>query len=223
MSHSDLKTSYGTIKLQKGTILYHVSRDKIYNIPNEPVLLTTLHPSGLSLGYIHNHYIAKIELQKDISLCFMINTIRYTYIYPAINRSARSLYKQELISHLENEKFDGWFSSVDNMDTNEIAIFNKDTDLFKFINCEPDIYDWNNRFPKNWGTTYTISTITIPLTFILNIRFKSKIESYLSYMIESNQDDTVFYKILNNAIIEYIDVPYNKLQWISDLNEKAYA
>jgi hypothetical protein len=85
---ADLKTSLGTVKLLKGTRLYYYG----YNYPNcgfilsEKLFLRTyFHPAD-KIGKRSDDKITIIELQKDITLIFMINKINGSHIYSYISQ-----------------------------------------------------------------------------------------------------------------------------------------
>jgi hypothetical protein len=68
---------------------------------------------------------------------------------------------------------------------------------------------------KNWGKLYKISTIEKPLIFNINSRFKRKIEEYIQYGIQSKFPyEFVFQVILQNAIINYHQYKYEKIDWL---------
>jgi len=66
---------------------------------------------------------------------------------------------------LNNEKFDGWFSSIENKGTIEVALINSKR-IFKALDSELLVRNWRNGninnniiSTKNWGTKYLQNNI----------------------------------------------------------------
>ena len=172
MTEYKLRTSYGTLTLQKGTILYHTSNTPLQKLSNKiPLLFTTLHPSEWSET---DNYISRIQLLRDINLLFMVDKIKKTNIYSALsiflgvpNSNVEAKRNKELVKHwipeMVKEQLDGWFTSIENGNTVEFAIFN-DSHILKIIdtteyenNSKHTVYNSNDNSilnPKNWGTKY---------------------------------------------------------------------
>ncbi len=220
-----LRTSYGSIKLQKGSILYHYSNKPLYEISNEiPFLYMTLHPSE----WFSNHgYITTIELERDVTLLFMVKQIHKLRVYSSLNNYLgvpnSNLMKRDSnmikcwIPYLVKENLDGWFSSIENKLAVEFVILS-DPSVLKIMKTEPIRVTWYNAnynsnmelIPKNWGTTYAISFFSI---LILNSRFKEQIDSYLQQIKEEDPDGTIFSILLQRSIIYYIDAPLEEIKW----------
>lgn len=211
-----LQKSYGVVILPKGFKLYHASVSQLCTIPNKPVIFTTLHPSE---WYYEDAYISIIELQRDVTLLFMIQTIRQLRLFSSLNtflgipnsNLAKMNYEtiKSWIPFLRYESLDGWISSIENKTAVEIALINDPT-ILKLISCSPIKYNWtnsrynNNSFiPKNWGTTYPLSTETVQM--LLHSRFKPQIEAYLKQLAEDDPYGTAFSLLLTNANITYIN------------------
>lgn len=222
-----LRLSYGVVILPKGTHLYHISGEKLCTLPNKPVLFTTLHPSE---WYMEDTYISVIELQRDVSLLFMIKAIHRLRIISALNDYLgipnSNLQKQnynkikEWLPFFHKENLDGWFSSIENKSAVEFAIMN-DINILKIVNCIPIRFNWNNSsynkdmiiIPKQWGTEYPISSIKIPVTFILNRRYKPMIETYRKQIEDEDPRGTAFSILLENAKVIYFDSPLETIRW----------
>jgi hypothetical protein len=98
-SLKDFKNSYGIVKLQKGTILYYYGynfSNSRFTLSEELFLRTFFHPSDKPFKKVDEN-ITVIELQKDITLIFMINKITVSFI-----RSC--LYTYLDISNLEKRR-----------------------------------------------------------------------------------------------------------------------
>ena len=214
-----LRQIYGEIILKKDSILYHTSDEPYtYKTENEkPFLFCSFHPS--EYGMI-GEYVTKIKLKKNTSLFFMIDSIKKAKIYSGLNnlknysnKNLAKIHKSELIilsNLLKKEKFDGWFSSIENKGTIE-ATFINDLELFEIIESNLLANNWNNgNFNnnvlsiKNWGKIYSISTLLYPALLNINERYKLMIEEYLNFEKESKLlNNFVFQVILKNAIISY--------------------
>ena len=214
-----LRQIYGEIILKKDSILYHTSDEPYtYKTENEkPFLFCSFHPS--EYGMI-GEYITKIKLKKDTSLFFMIDLIKKAKIYSGLNnltnhpnKNLAKKHKSELIilsNRLKKEKFDGWFSSIENKGTVEAAFIN-DLELFEIIDCNPLVNNWRNgNFNngvvsiKNWGKIYSVSTLLSPALLNINERYKAMIEEYLNFEKESKLlNNFIFQVIFKNAIISY--------------------
>jgi hypothetical protein len=214
-----LRQIYGEIILKKDSILYHTSDEPYtYKTENEkPFLFCSFHPS--EYGMI-GEYVTKIKLKKDTSLFFMISSIKKAKIYSALNnltnhpsKNLAKRHKSELIilsNRLKIEKFDGWFSSIENKGTVE-ATFINNLDIFEIIDSNPLVNNWRNgNFNndvvniKNWGRKYSVCTINFPALLNINETYKTMIEEYINFEKESKLiNNFVFQVILKNAIINY--------------------
>jgi hypothetical protein len=228
MKGGSLRTSYGVVILPKKTRLYHASSNKLCDLPSKPVLFMTLHPSD---WYAEDSHISVIELQKEVTLLFMVRHIRNMRIFSSLNNhigNGKNLEKMNYekikcwLPFFQKEKLDGWFSSIENKNTIEFAILN-DPSILKIVECLPIEYNWMNStinnnmelIPKNWGTKYKISTYNIPIKMILNSRFKDIIETYMQQVSEQDPYGTTLSLILKNASITYIDAPLENIKWCS--------
>lgn len=225
-----LASSYGTVILPKGTKLYHISYNPLCNIsPQKPFLFTTLHPSEYMM--IPDTFIATIETQRDIKLLFMISAIYRLRIFSALanfysgmtNNVALKQNTSKLetwLPTLQQEGFDGWFTSIESKSTVECAI-QSDPSLLKIVGCSPNKLDWRNLkyskdmsiIPKQWGTTYSISSLEKPITLLLNSRFKPMLEAYQEQIAEEDPRGTVLSILLENATISYFDAPVETIRW----------
>ena len=221
-----LKSSYGVVVLPKGTRLYHAGIKKRCSLPEKPVIFMTLHPSEWSYEEFH---ISVVELQRDVTLLFMVKDIYRMRLYSSLNmylENGTNLAKMDSnkiqcwIPFLKNETLDGWFSSIENKTAIEFAIMNDPT-ILKIIECLPITFNWTNStynrnmslVPKNWGTRYPISSTILPVKFILNSRFKPQIEKYQEQIAEEDPNGTAFSILLKNAEIDYFDAPLETIKW----------
>jgi hypothetical protein len=227
---SVLRSSYGEVILRKGTILYHVSKGAFQYSPLKSLLFFTFHPSDV-IYRVSSPYITRIELQRDISLLFMISQFHQTRIMPLLDKltgsPGRSFVKQHVGYHecytqyLRKDRFDGWLSSFDGKQTVEVAILNI-PGLYRVIESAPVIYDWRNSHyvgdtfvQKNWGMEYPL-IVSTPL-FRLHQRFESQIEKYLLDTDLEEPSGYIFPQILRSSVLEYIDTPFVDVRWdVSD-------
>jgi hypothetical protein len=225
-----LKEVYGEFILKKGSILYH-SSDELFRIQSEkdkPMLFCTFHPS--EYGMIGD-YLTLIKLKKSVSLFFMIEDFKKARIYSALstltnhpNANLSKKHKDQLIIYskeLKKEGFNGWFSSIENKGTVEVALIN-DESLFEVIKSEDFINNWKNGNIncnkinlKDWGRKYEICTIESLVKMNLNSRYENMIHKYMEYEIESKLvNNYVFQVILKNSIIKYHNYDYQKISWV---------
>lgn len=224
-----LRRYYGEVILKKDLIIYHTSEELFTYRDDKPMLFCTFHPSEWD-GI--NDYVNFIKLKRDVSLLFMIESFRKTYIFSSLHKFISSpnenLAKKNdnnlicFSKELKKGLFDGWFTSIENKATIEIALLN-DLNLFEVIKIEDLQRNWrngnylnNNITIKNWGEKYKIYTMDYPVIFNINYKFKIFIDEYIKYHKNSNfPNEFVFQVILNNSIINY-HKSYNSLiniQW----------
>jgi len=214
-----LRQIYGEIIFKKDSILYHTSDELfVYKTENEkPFLFCTLHVSEFG---IIGDFVTKIKLKKNVSLFFMIDSLKKARIYSALNnltnhpnKNLSKKNKSELIilsNILKKEKFDGWFSSIENKGTVEAAFIN-DPHIFEIIESSPLINNWRNgNFNndvlniKNWGKKYSVCTINYPASLNINEKYREMIKGYIDFEKESKLiNNFVFQIILKNAVINY--------------------
>lgn len=230
MTAGGLRSSYGTITLPKGLRLYHASTSNLCKLPTntaKPVLFMTLHPSE---WYMEDAHISVVELQRDVTLLFMIRHIRQLRIISSLNdflgkpnsNLAKMNYDniKKWIPMLQEESLDGWFSSIENKMTIEFAVMNNDLNL-KLIECLPIRYNWANAsynndmsiVPKNWGTVYSIHTRILPIQMHLHERFRDQIEAYKQKIQDEDPDGTAFSLLLDNATVTYFSGPIDRIHW----------
>jgi hypothetical protein len=223
-----LKNLYGKVILQKDSILYHTSEEIFKDKPDKPMLFCTFHPS--EFDGIHD-YITYIKLKKNITLLFMIENFRKTYIFSSLNIFSNhpnlNLAKKNnnnlkfYVKELKKEKFDGWFTSIENKNSIEVALIN-DNSLFEPIKIEELTRNWRNGnnlnniiTTKNWGTKYHICSIEHPIIFKINKKFRQFIEDYINYGLKSKFPyEHVLQVILQNAKIYYHESKFDgKIEW----------
>lgn len=224
MSGGALRSSYGTVVLPKGLRLYHASTSSICKLPEKPVLFMTLHPSE---WYMEGAHISVIELQRDVSLLFMVKFIRNLKIVSSLNdflgkpnsNLAKMNYDniKKWLPYLEKESLDGWISSIENKTAIEFAIINDSA--LKLVECLPIQFNWTNStynetiVPKNWGTVYPIHTRSLPIHISLHSRFRDQIERYVDTVREEDPYGTGLSVLLDNATISYFDGPVKSIHW----------
>ena len=224
-----LKKYYGEVILKKDLILYHTSEELFNYRDDKSFLFCTFHPSEWD-GI--NDYVSFIKLKKDVNLLFMIESFRKTFIFSSLHKFITSpnenLAKKNdnnlkcFVEELRKENFDGWFSSIENKSSVEVALLN-DINLFEVIKIEKLRRNWrngnylNNKISiKNWGFKYKIYTLDLPVIFNINERFKNFINDYIKYNENSNfPNEFILQVIFNNAIINYHKSYNNKfiIKW----------
>jgi hypothetical protein len=221
------RSSFGELILRKGMRLYHTSVIPLCVNQAKPMLFLTLHPSE---WYTNSEtHAAVIELQRDVSLFFMIHEIRNFRVFSHLSNltgAHNNLSKMNndnlrcYTKFLKKENFDGWISSIENKTAIEIALIN-DTNVYKIIECEKLKNDWRNSdynddgqiIPKNWGQQYPIFTKQFPAKLTINIRFKENLEKYVRDMKQEDPNGTAFAVLLENAEITYINAPIQNIKW----------
>jgi hypothetical protein len=224
-----LKNLYGKVILKKDSILYHTSEEIFNYKPEKPMLFCTFHPSEYD-GI--NDYITYVRLKKNVILLFMIDRFRKTYIFSSLNAFTNhpnlNLAKKNdnnlksFVKELKKKKFNGWFTSIENKSTVEVALINNNS-LFEIIKTEELTRNWRNGnnlnnviTTKNWGTKYPICSIKYPIVFKINSRFQQFIENYINYGLKSKfPNEHVLQVILQNAKIYYhLNKFDGKIEWI---------
>lgn len=153
----------------------------------------------------------------------MINDFRKAHINSSLNELSNN---RDYLSKLKNtrkycfreyllkEDLDGWFLSIENRTTIEVALINK-LDTYEIISKESLLNNFSNLLNRNnrnnllankkWGILFNISSIDYPLIFNINERYKEKIKEYLDYCSKFGFiNDFVFQVILGNSIINYL-------------------
>ena len=227
-----LKEVYGEVILKKDIIVYHTS-EEAFNYKGEgekPMLFCTFHPS--EYGMIGDN-VTTIKLKRDVSLFFMIEDIKKARIYSALstlinhkNGNLAKRHKEELeffTKQLKKENLDGWFSSIENKGTVEVALINN-KNLYEIVETKALMNNWNNGNInnnvikiKNWGTTYKVYSTEYPIIFNINERYKPMIEKYIDFEKETQLiNQYILQKILKNGIIRYHKYNYKKIDWNKD-------
>jgi hypothetical protein len=225
---TSLRSYYGTVTLPKGLRLYHASNSELCELPQSPVFFLTLHPSD---WYYTDQNIAVMELQRDVTLVFLIGTIRILRLHSALNnllniprgniKKMETEYINTWLPYIRKEHLDGWLSSIESKSTIEFCIIN-DPGIFKLIECKPADPDWvntqytenGNLLFKNWGSIYPIGTHNLPVTISLHSRYKPQIEGYMARVEEEEPNGTTLYILLKNAHISYFDSHVAPVKWV---------
>jgi len=161
----------------------------------------------------------------------MIENFRKTFIFSSLNIFSNhpnlNLAKKNdnnlksYVKELKKENFDGWFTSIENKSSIEVALIN-DNSLFEVIKTEEFSRNFRNGnnlnniiTTKNWGKKYPICSIEYPLTFKINNKFQQLLEDYINYGLKSKFPyEHVFQVILENAKIYYHESKFDcKITW----------
>lgn len=214
-----LRQIYGELLLKKGTILYHTSNARFRRNPEKSFLFCSFHPTEWSNL---EKYITKVCLKRDTSLFFMIESINRFRLQSGIHSLIQKSdsYHPKLITNLfscyvrelKKEKFDGWFSSIQDRAQVEVALIN-DPELFQIQETIPFIPNGRNGNSSNgvvslkdWGTLYPISIRQPQFQPILRInkRYERMIQLYIWNAFESQFPfEYIFHILLHHALINY--------------------
>jgi len=229
-----LENIFGYLHIPENTLLYHTTNDVNFKLNKEkPFLFTTLHP--IDWG---NKYIVKIKLLRNIKVLFMIDKIEcnkniISGLPILINNNSYNsdLNKQKdtnLIiykKYLEIEKLDGWFSSIENGSTVEVALLNNNffeiSNICEYIyipyireknidNCfEPDpIFDCdlNNKIKTNicFGEKYELSFVKNKINFYLNHKYKKYVDD-IKRKINIKFIESTFDKLIMHSIFHFFN------------------
>jgi len=126
-----LKNVYGEVIIPKDSILYHTTDIEYNSNKKTPFLFCSFHPSE---WWNLNEIVLRVKLKRDVRLLFAIKDFRKAHINSSLNElSNNSDYLSKLKNtrkycfreYLLKEDFDGWFSSIENRTTIEVALINK--------------------------------------------------------------------------------------------------
>lgn len=225
-----LRDIFGEMILKKGTILYHISTNIFTANSDKHMLFLTFHPSDYIQTY--DSYVTQILLNKDIAVLFMITGITWNLrVLSALGKltgqtGGRHRFRKKdtnLIhykKYLEDEEFDGWFSSINDDFETEIAIINN-SDIYTVLSCEKLNADWKR--PRtdrdgiylksmNWGSKYNISTMNFPIQLNINYNYKNMIEKTIE-CIDKDSTGIPFLIVLKNAEIIYRKTIPGEIIW----------
>ena len=226
-SQNCLRDSYGYVTLPKGFLLYRTSSSTSCELPQDKkILFTTAHPSDWYSDDV-TVTVTVLEVQKEIKLFFMISRIVRLRIQsallellekPRINMvKMNPLTLTKWLPYLEQERLDGWFSSIEGKTSIEFAVRN-DPAILKAIRCEPIVYNWVNSYykdedliPKSWGITYPICNL--PLLFVIPERFRKQIEDYQRMVEKEDPEGTTFSILLKYARFKYTNKEFFPIHW----------
>lgn len=115
---------------------------------------------------------------------------------------------KEIRGILKKEKFKGWFTSIDDGNNVEVALFNN-KNLFEYIGTRKyknniNQLNWNSKKIQiqTWGKRFKICDKPIKLN--INIRYKSMIEKFRYFEQKSKYISvTTFQLLLKTAKIKY--------------------
>jgi hypothetical protein len=214
-----LRETFGEMILKKGSVLYHTSEEPFKRMSTKPMLFLSFHPSEWE-GFSDN-YITRVTLLKDVSLFFMIGGLYKSRVIPLldklINNPGANLLKQNdtnlecYANHLKQNKFDGWFSTIEGKHAVEVALINNDN-FFSYSKSEPLIRNWNignyannnNTFvPKKWGIKYPLCSLSNIIVFNINRRYKSEIDAYIKYGKNTYPNEYALQVIFETAQFNY--------------------
>ena len=223
---TNLVKNYGIMFLRKGTKLYHTSEeDKLFNTNNSDIkfLFCSFHPYDYGFN---SKYVYIIELKKDIKLFFMIDKFnnnktpkfhssfsnllyfsKKNLSYLKLNKRKNNKNKFDKFTNiLEKQKFDGWFSSINDYGYNlEVALFNGKS-LYNIIQRDNININMNINNTNYTKTNFSISTINYPIKLIINNKYKYNIDNILNKFKNKNYEpSTIFEIIISNAEIFYFD------------------
>jgi len=226
-SMSPLRSGWGELILRKGTLLYHISDDPFQPNTEKPLLFTVFHPSEGGLPI--DNYVTRIRILRDVSLFFMIGGFHKMKILPLLNEFVKypgrntNLVKQYDINnscfatHLREEHFDGWFSTIEGKETVEVALLN-DPSIWAAEPSESFQHTWTNSnikggrwHLKHWGKKYPLSFMNPILR--INLRYKEAIETYLHHSDMNLPGQFVFPILLRTAIIYYHEGVVTPVVW----------
>jgi hypothetical protein len=237
-----LKTSYGEVRLKKGTRLYMCSLQPVSELPTSPLVRLCLHPSEALVRHPneeliseHPSYVTTIELCEDVSLLLMIEKLTPYFIFSSFHTHTgypyhppylTDSYSRIWLSHLEKEKLQGWITPRENRYALEVAIQN-DPALVHLVESKPLIFNWRyatidtngQLIPKRWGREYPIATEMFPATLILNRRFENQLLEYRMNQSIEDPGGTSFLRLLEHAEIECIDTPVQHIKWSSRVGD----
>ncbi len=222
-----MQTSYGTMKISKGCILYHSSDELFKNKPEKPMLFCTFHPSEWP-----DKYITRIKLKKTVLLLFMVSKLKDDRVFSSLNKFTNTkllnlakMYDSNLqcyVEELKKEHLCGWFTSIQNKGTVEVALINSNN-IFEALDTHKTIRNWRNgncanenntKIPKKWGIKYPICTINNPVRLNINLRYKKLIKHYKKYEKKSGYPlEYIFQVILENAKIYYHKGELQNIKW----------
>lgn len=217
---SEIFQQYGSMILKKGSILYHASDQKVFrkvHRKEKPFLFCTFHPSE----WFGPKYIHWIRLERDLRLLFMVNDIMQHRIISALphimehpnqNLSKMQLpVQRKMVRILKKRHYHGWFSSIENKATVEVALMNG-KDLFSRTGTDKLKRAWrngncvnNNKIVcKIWGDRYKITFVERPVKMHLHRRFKKMFYRYKRLEKKSRYlHEYIFQKMLDHAKIKY--------------------
>lgn len=221
-----LYKKYGTLLLKRGSILYHASDNENFVNPNsrdKPLIFCTFHPSEWSKP----KYVHYIKLERDVKLFFMISNVYDKWIesalpeimhhhhrHPHYQKNLTKMFKnvqRRLRTRLEKEHYDGWFTSIENGRTVEVALFSG-INIYSHIGYEKmKSKSWRNcnnssgkSVYKKWGRVYKISFLKKRAQLYVNHRYKKMFLSHQRFTEKTIFNNAyIFQKLLNSARIKY--------------------
>jgi hypothetical protein len=222
-----LKNIYGKMIIKKGSILYHTSYEEFKPNPDKAMLFCIFHPSEWNR---YAPYITFIKLKRDIKLLFMVDKIIKDRVLSSLNSFTNNKNGIMIKRHnnilklfaikLKKERFDGWFTSIEDKTTVEVALINNEN-IFDIVKTEELKRNWRNgncanknntKIPKNWGYLYPISTIKRPVKIKMNLRYKKMIEEYKKFGKNSGYPfEYIFQVLLENAKIFYYKEDFTEI------------
>lgn len=179
-----MKNKYGFIKLEKGTILYHMFN----NIDNN---IFYFHPSEANIQRLNYIFEERYEIIKDIELPLLFNITDNYHIC--------SNKKIILLFHKNNSIFKNGYLST-NPTNQGLQLIIKDITIYlKKISDKQNIkYGWNI-INKTYPDYIKLSNIKI----FINENIKYNMEKYIEKMKNNNWSNSLTMIIDNNPIEYY--------------------
>lgn len=247
-----LRNTYGYITIPKGMSFYH-ARNKPYNInkPDDVLFLT------FDLSDWNNEtdlYITKFNVKKEFDLLFMVHKIHngkiYSLLSTLLDKSEEHILNKQHDKNLDcyfpymlKENLFGWFCSIEDGTSIEIALHNSNDFLEKIetvkiksninnINLNNIFFNNINNMANNNNNTnninniynknitnnnvsreYVLTTENNPISLYINERYKDDIDKF-KIKSKKNNYDYPLQKLFKNAKIKYFKNKYSThLKW----------
>ncbi len=184
------KHEFGSILLQKGTIIYHLSSIDEEDFQKNYTFY--FHPSEACIRRLNYYYICKYELLEDIELPVVFRFDRCHAL--TLDRKSFQLFinKRDTVNI-------GWMSCTPTGHGLQIFIPKPNTYFKKLDNLERIRYNYES------FDTYKVYIDIFPPKIKMNYIHKSQIDAYIKYYKESNWIN-ILTRIIDNYNIEYFNI-----------------